>query len=148
MIKSILILLICLLCCNAISDNVKMDKLNDYTNIKIKQSKYYLLYYTASWCGACREFCPILKKFLNENKSITMILVSLDFKEKDFNKLIKKEDIKLYIKFKKAKQSKVFDVCGNVMPWLTLLDKDGEVLYKNMGNEKSLKRILKISKEE
>ena len=148
MLKFILILLLCLLCCNAVSDNVNIDKLNDYTNIKIKQNDYYLLYYSASWCGGCREFCPILKKFFKANKAITMIYVSLDFKEEDFKKLIKKEDIKLYIKYDKRKESKIYDVCGNVMPYLTLLNKDGKVIYKGVGNKKNLSNMLKVSKEE
>jgi len=42
--------------------------------------KYYVFYYTASWCPPCRQFTPRLVEFYNKNKNdnFEIILVSSD----------------------------------------------------------------------
>jgi len=43
-------------------------------------NKYYVFYYTASWCPPCRQFTPRLVEFYNKNKNdnFEIILVSSD----------------------------------------------------------------------
>jgi thiol-disulfide isomerase/thioredoxin len=58
-----------------------------------KPEKYYIFYYTASWCGPCHAYTPQLAKFYNENKnsSFELVVVSLDRKEPAMNGYIKKK---------------------------------------------------------
>lgn len=45
-----------------------------------KPRKYYIFYYTASWCGPCQKFTPSLVKWYNENKNgnFEIFLISAD----------------------------------------------------------------------
>lgn len=49
-----------------------------------KPSKYYLFYYTASWCGPCHKFTPALVDFYNKSKddSFELVLITSDSDEK------------------------------------------------------------------
>jgi thiol-disulfide isomerase/thioredoxin len=55
-----------------------------------KPTKYYLFYYTASWCPPCQAFTPSLVKFYQANKpnndEFEIILVTSDSEEKDMEK--------------------------------------------------------------
>lgn len=48
-----------------------------------KPSKYYLFYYSASWCGPCHKFTPSLVEFYNKNKddSFELVLITSDSDE-------------------------------------------------------------------
>ncbi len=48
-----------------------------------KPSKYYLFYYTASWCGPCHKFTPSLVDFYNKNKddNFELVLITSDSDE-------------------------------------------------------------------
>jgi nucleoredoxin len=45
-----------------------------------RPKKYYVFYYTASWCGPCKAFTPQLIKFYNEHKTenFEIVLISSD----------------------------------------------------------------------
>lgn len=49
-----------------------------------KPTKYYLFYYTASWCGPCQRFTPSLVEFYSKKKSneFEVVLISSDRDEK------------------------------------------------------------------
>lgn len=36
-----------------------------------KPTKFYVFYYTASWCGPCRQYTPTLVNFYNETRGLT-----------------------------------------------------------------------------
>ncbi len=48
-----------------------------------KPSKYYLFYYSASWCGPCHKFTPSLVDFYKKNKddSFELVLITSDSDE-------------------------------------------------------------------
>lgn len=48
-----------------------------------KPAKYYVFYYTASWCGPCQQFTPSLVKWYDENKNdnFELVLISSDSDE-------------------------------------------------------------------
>ena len=45
-----------------------------------KPNKYYVFYYTASWCGPCQRFTPSLVKWYEDNKNdnFELVLISSD----------------------------------------------------------------------
>ena len=48
-----------------------------------KPAKYYIFYYTASWCGPCHKYTPSLVAFYNKskNKNFELILITSDDEE-------------------------------------------------------------------
>lgn len=67
------------------------SKFKDY-RLTRKPKKYYVYYYTASWCGPCRAFTPQLVKFYNEHKTenFEIVLISSDSEEKEMAAYAKK----------------------------------------------------------
>lgn len=55
------------------------EKFKDHTIAK-RPAKYYVFYYTASWCGPCRNFTPTLVEFYKKNKTdnFEIVLISCD----------------------------------------------------------------------
>lgn len=52
--------------------------------IKERPLKYYIFYYTASWCGPCQKFTPSLVDFYQnyKNKNFEIVLISSDQNKK------------------------------------------------------------------
>lgn len=61
-------------------DGKKLVKCSDAT----KPEKYYIFYYTASWCGPCQQFTPTLVEWYekNKNKNFELVLITSDQDEK------------------------------------------------------------------
>ena len=61
-------------------DGKKLKKCDDATH----PAKYYVFYYTASWCPPCRAFTPSLVKWYNDNKNenVEIVLITSDRNEK------------------------------------------------------------------
>ena len=63
---------------------VKLDRksLKSFKDFQ-KPAKFYIFYYTASWCGSCHQFTPTLVEFYNENKNenFEIILITSDKEE-------------------------------------------------------------------
>lgn len=59
------------------------DRFKDVNDHKTPE-KYYVFYYTASWCPPCRAFTPTLVSWYNENKNdnFELVLISSD-RDKD-----------------------------------------------------------------
>jgi len=51
-------------------------------------NKYYIFYYTASWCPPCQKFTPSLVQFYNQNKNndFEIVLISSDKSEADMTR--------------------------------------------------------------
>jgi len=99
-----------------------------------KPTKYYLFYYTASWCPPCRAFTPSLVKFYNANKpdngEFEIILVTSDSEEKDMEKYaIDKGMTWPHLKLSKADSfQKKFEHPGSGIPNLVLTDLEGKLI--------------------
>ena len=137
-----LVLGLLFVCFSLSAKQFDFDKLKDKTNIPIKKVNH-VVYYTASWCLGCREFCPKLHKFIDDNEDMDfdVIVVSLDYKKDAFDKLMKKEKIKLYIKYGKAKDTGIYEYCGILIPWITFFDKEGNQIFSEQATEKLLDKI-------
>ncbi len=59
-------------------DGKKLGKCKDATT----PTKYYIFYYTASWCGPCQAYTPSLVAFYNEtktdNSNFELVLITSD----------------------------------------------------------------------
>lgn len=99
-----------------------------------KPTKYYLFYYTASWCGPCQKFTPSLVEFYDKNKpnndSFEIVLVTSDSDEKDMEEYaVEKKMNWPQLKLSKTdKFKKDFKHPGGGIPNLVLTDLEGNIL--------------------
>lgn len=112
---------------------VKLDgkSLKSLKDLK-KPSKYYLFYYTASWCGPCQKFTPSLVDFYNQKKNdeFEVVLVSSDRDEDAMEHYAEEKkmpwpQLKLS---KKNKFKKEFKHPGTGIPNLVLCDLEGKLI--------------------
>jgi nucleoredoxin len=94
--------------------------------------KYYALYYSASWCGPCRQFTPSLVTAYRELKpahpEFELIFVSDDHSAGDMADYMKMDAMPwLAVKFNSRNQ-KMVDYSGPGIPCLVLVDANGNVL--------------------
>jgi thiol-disulfide isomerase/thioredoxin len=105
--------------------------LKSFKDLK-KPSKYYLFYYTASWCGPCQKFTPSLVEFYNKKKNdeFEVILVSSDSDEDAMEQY--SEDKKMpwpQLKLSKVEKFKrEFKHPGTGIPNLVLCDLEGKLI--------------------
>jgi thiol-disulfide isomerase/thioredoxin len=99
-----------------------------------KPKKYYLFYYTASWCPPCQKFTPSLVDFYNRSKpnndDFELILITSDRGEKSMEEYAEEKKMPWpQLKLSKvAKFKQEFDHPGTGIPNLVLTDLKGEVL--------------------
>jgi thiol-disulfide isomerase/thioredoxin len=100
----------------------------------VKPTKYYLFYYTASWCGPCHRFTPSLVDFYNKfkpgNKEFEVVLITCD----DSDDAMDKYAAELKMPWPQLKLAKVdhfkkeFKHPGGGIPNLVLTDTQGKIL--------------------
>ncbi len=99
-----------------------------------KPTRYYLFYYTASWCGPCHRFTPSLVTFYNKhkpaNREFEVILVTSDSDEKAMEGYAVQAKMPWpQLKLSKAsKFKKEFKHPGTGIPNLVLTDLQGKLL--------------------
>jgi len=99
-----------------------------------KPTKYYLFYYTASWCPPCQAFTPSLVKFYKANKpnndEFEIILVTSDRDEEDMEKYAISKDMTWpHLKLSKVEKfQKKFKHPGDGIPNLVLTDLEGKLI--------------------
>jgi thiol-disulfide isomerase/thioredoxin len=98
----------------------------------IKQNKYTMLEFWASWCFPCRQEIPFLKKDYKhfKDKGFEIISFSLDKDEQKWKKAIDKHEIK-WINVRNQD-----DIAGEygvkAIPRNFIVDKDGIIVAKNL----------------
>ena len=117
-------------------DLVALDgkKPKKFDDTKLAATKYFAVYYSASWCGPCKAFTPKLVEWYNKNKpahpDFELIFVSSDNSEKEMESYMSEDSMPWpALAFTKKKGNKsVTQYAGPGIPCLVFIDADGKVL--------------------
>ena len=102
--------------------------------LESKPTKYYLFYYTASWCGPCLKFTPSLVKFYEENKpssdEFEIVLITSDSDDGAMEEYAKDKGMNWpHLKLSKVEKfKKEFQHPGGGIPNLVLTDLEGNLI--------------------
>ena len=120
---------------------VKLDgkKLKKFAE-PVKPAKYYLFYYTASWCGPCHKFTPSLVQFYDKYRpkgnDFELVLITADSDESAMEEY--SAEFKMQwpqLKLSKAdKFQQEFKHPGTGIPNLVLTDTQGNLLKTSYEN--------------
>ncbi len=111
-----------------------------------KPKKYYVFYYTASWCGPCQKFTPTLVDFYNDNKNdnFELVLITSDSSEDAMEQYA--EDKKMpwpMLELKEAEDfKKKFRHGVTGIPSVIVCDLEGENLGNFRGDLDRLKQLV------
>lgn len=109
--------------------------------------KYYVFYYTASWCGPCQAFTPSLVDFYekNKNENFELVLISSDQDEGAMEEYAKEKKMPWpQLKLKKSqdfKQEFKHGVTG--IPSVIVCDVNGEMLGNYRSKMAELETLVK-----
>lgn len=111
-----------------------------------RPKKYYVFYYTASWCGPCQQFTPSLVEFYEKHKSddFEIVLITSDEDEDAMKEYaVDKKMPWPILKLKDAESfKKKFDHGVNGIPSVIVCELDG----KNLGNYRDLVSLEELIK--
>lgn len=112
-----------------------------------KPEKYYVFYYTASWCGPCRSFTPTLVEFYNKNKNdnFELVLISSDRDEKSMEAYAEKNKMPWpHLKFGDIKTFKTKFAHGvRGIPSVIVCDLEGKIVTSNGRDLNALEQLVK-----
>lgn len=110
-----------------------------------KPTKYYVFYYTASWCPPCQAFTPSLVDFYNKNENFELVLITSDGEESDMEGYAKDKKMPWpQLKHSKAKSFKgKFDHGVRGIPAVIVCDLEGKIVSSNGRNLAELEKIVK-----
>ena len=112
-----------------------------------KPTKYYVFYYTASWCPPYQAFTPSLVDFYNKNnnENFELVLITSDGEESDMEGYAKDKKMPWpQLKHSKAKSFKgKFDHGVRGIPAVIVCDLEGKIVSSNGRNLAELEKIVK-----
>lgn len=112
-----------------------------------KPAKYYVFYYTASWCGPCQQFTPSLVDWYQKNKNgnFELVLISSDQDEKAMEKYAAEKKMPWpQLKLRKSKSFKgKFKHGVTGIPSLIVCELDGKMLGNYRSNLAGLSDLVK-----
>lgn len=115
-------------------------------NEPVAASKYFIFYYTASWCGPCHEYTPSLVKFYkaNKNPNFELIVITSDTDEKDMEEYAKEKKMPwLFLEMKKVKNfEKAFPHAVTGIPSVITCDLKGNIVSRTESIEE-LEKLVK-----
>lgn len=111
-------------------ENGKVGGINDRTLAGVK---YYGIYFSASWCGPCRQFTPGLVDAYRELKQkyphFEVVFVSADRSAGDMTAYMKQDRMPWpALKYELVQGSTLMRYAGPAIPCLVLVDANGKVL--------------------
>ncbi len=112
-----------------------------------RPEKYYVFYYTASWCPPCRRFTPTLVEWYkeNKNKNFELVLISSDRTAEAMESYA--SDAKMpwpQLRMDKVRDfRRQFDHGVRGIPALIVTDLEGKVLGNYRGNLAQLAEMVK-----
>ncbi len=115
---------------------VKLEggNLQNFDAGKLGGVKYYALYFSASWCGPCRQFTPRLvseyARLKKAHPEFEVVFVSADQSAGDMRDYMRKDQMPfLAIKFDQIqREPEIVRYAGPGIPCLVLVDSGGRVL--------------------
>lgn len=112
-----------------------------------RPKKYYVFYYTASWCGPCQQFTPSLVEFYEKNKNANfeLVLISSDQEEGDMEQYaVDKKMPWPQLKLNEAADfKKEFQHGVTGIPSVIVCELDGKKLDGNFRNLAELEKLVK-----
>lgn len=101
----------------------------------VKDYKYTLVDFWASWCAPCRKSIPALKELYKEmnGKGLQIVSISIDKKEADWLKAEQEEQLKWPSFLDKGTTAAAWKV--RAIPAMFLLDQNGTVVAENLSIE-------------
>ena len=127
---------------------VKLDgkSLKTFKALK-KPTKFYVFYYTASWCGPCQQFTPSLVEFYQKNKNdkFELVLITSDGEEGDMEDYATSKKMPWpQLKLKKAGDfKKQFKHGVSGIPSVIVCDLEGKIVTANGRDLNALGTLLK-----
>lgn len=130
--------------------------LHQFDASQLAHTRFFAIYYSASWCPPCRAFTPSLVKFYDEvkqnNPQFELIFVCRDRSSADMEKYMKADQMRWpALTFSKGRSHKILNqYAGPGIPDLVLVDAQGKILSnsyegsKYVGPQKVVQDIRKI----
>jgi nucleoredoxin len=112
-----------------------------------KPTKYYVFYYTASWCPPCQAFTPSLVDFYekNKNENFELVLITSDDSEDAMEGYAKDKKMP-WPQLKQSKAAsfkKSFDHGVNGIPCVIVCNLEGKIVSANGRNLAELEKLVK-----
>ena len=113
----------------------------NYDDSKLADKKVFGLYYSASWCGPCRQFTPKLVQFYQQvaahHPEMEIVLIGDDESAADMQKYMQNDRMPWpALRFeRKAMERELTHYSGNGIPDLVLVDGDGKILSDSYVNK-------------
>jgi nucleoredoxin len=116
-------------------------RVGKFDDASLANTKYFVVYFSASWCPPCRQFTPELVKWYNDKKprhpEFELVFVSDDQDETSMEAYMATDKMPWpALKFSKARSNKSLrQYAGRGIPCLVFLDADGKVLSHSYQGE-------------
>ncbi|HJT81013.1 MAG TPA: thioredoxin-like domain-containing protein [Chthoniobacterales bacterium] len=117
---------------------------NHFEDSGLASKKYFLLYFSAHWCGPCRKFTPGLVNYYNDmvtkHPEVELIFVSADKSPFGMETYMREANMPWpAIDFQKRSQKAgIQKYAGQSIPHLVLVDSNGNVLADSLRDEQKL----------
>jgi nucleoredoxin len=137
-----------------VGDTVTVNFLESfYKNQRIDlnklDKKVNILFFTARWCGPCKNYIKPLTRIKEKYPSqVEIIGIDFDDNEDDFKSYKSNKDFRFvseFIKMKESKNSKAFNI--NSLPGIIIIDSNKQVLINQSQSdfiENQIDAIIKI----
>jgi len=108
---------------------------NNFETVDVSQlpvPDYYMIYLSAGWCGPCKQFTPLLKKFYKTHP-VEIIFLSQDIDEQSFESYcIQMPWLTVPWKYTEDVNNNLSQkVFTETIPTLIVLDSRGNILHRN-----------------